>query len=213
MPPKEAHQKIREQYPDALLSSNYLLFTDGSGWTDPYGGCASLAIGMRPENFLKYTMKAAFGTDVERMEFEGLLDGLQSIIVASKRADDYIRRMRPRVAWITDRESLALSVWRPAGPRQPSFYGRKASPDLWARFAYYEELFEIVPLCEERNTHASHALVDELASELRVLMKEWVIIRSNDNKTPNHVDPRVHPQRAAASRTLPDLSHIGQPLA
>jgi len=153
------HHQIQTAAPPAT-AHNFLLYTDGSGHQDKYGGSASLVI----ENATgeRFTTSAAnYGTTVSRAEFEGLLSGLQSILEYNGKLQD-----RPTVAWYSDRESLVLAVH--------GFYRRKAEPDLWARFQYYETLFSITPLFVPRSTDPLHDVVDRMASEGRIMMKEYI---------------------------------------
>ena len=178
------------------MRSPFLLFTDGSGCNDSFGGSASVAIHTGEPTFAHYVTRATYSTtvfnNVDRMEFDGLLNGLQSILDAlhihTPPMLEDLRRRRPAVAWFTDRESLALSVWRPAiaeaGVPRPPFYARRASPDLWRRFDYYEELFHVIPMFNPRETLAAHTEIDELASEMRELIKEWTLTR--EGRPPHH---------------------------
>ena len=153
-----------------------------------FGGYSSLAIINKPNAPAKMAcyVGGAFGTSVERMEFAGLLEGLQSIMdtgTFNKSAGlAELTFRRPRVAWFTDRESLALSCWAPDG--EP-FYRRKSCPDLWARFEWYERLFTIIPLFTSRTTHPAQDIPDQLSAEARVLVKDWVLTLKADGKYPD----------------------------
>lgn len=174
-------------YPD-YASSEYLLFTDGSGHQDKFGGYASLVIANYAHSPTKMAccVGGAFGTSVERMEFTGLLEGLQSILdtggynKSAGHAELAVRR--PHIAWFTDRESLALSCWMPDGV---PFYRRKSCPDLWARYEWYEQFFTIIPIWCGRTTHAAQDVSDKLASEARVLVKDWIMTLHADGRFPN----------------------------
>jgi hypothetical protein len=161
---------------------DFCLVTDGSGHQDGYGGWSSLAIGM--QSFLGKTrvcMAGCRGTTVERAEFSALLLGLQSILEAAgldnRSGLDPLERCPLRVLWISDRESLVLSVTR--RPDGSTVYRRKASPDLWAHFEWYEKYFAITPRFSKRETNLYHNVVDRLASDARVLIKDYMELPDN----------------------------------
>jgi hypothetical protein len=110
---------------------------------------------------------------VDRQEFEALLCGLQAIIEMSTAQDD-----QHKVSWVTDRESLALSVWRK--PDGQPFYGRKSCPDLWERFRWYENRMDITPFWGKRETHPLQSIPDRLSAEMRVVVKEWYSVQLAD---------------------------------
>jgi ribonuclease HI len=159
---------------------DFFLFTDGSGHQDGYGGWASLIISPK-WNVAEARMAACKGTTVERAEFEALLLGLQSILEKLKleNAAGYARLERTpmRVFWLSDRESLVLSVKK--NPDGSTVYRRKASPDLWARFAWYEKYFDVTPRHAKRESNPHHNLVDRLASDARVLVKDYMELPDN----------------------------------
>jgi hypothetical protein len=174
-----------QQNPDAEASStpqvDVYLYTDGSGHQDGYGGSGSLAIG--PALNIYATRMAGFkGTSVERAEFEALLMGCQSILEAGGFDDhngrERLRRTPLRVQWFSDRESLVQSVTR--GPDGAPVYRRKASPDLWARFAFYEQLFEFLPVFVPRETSQFHSICDRFASDARALIKDYMELPDNE---------------------------------
>lgn len=176
--PQQIHEQIRALYPDPRLH-DFILHTDGSGHADGYGGSACL---VESNSHRKRTLhlSAYSQTSTDRAEFEGLLNGLQSIVDMmqwSPAADYSALTQRPKklsVAWFTDRESLALSVWRQADGT--TVYQRKKQGDLWARFEYYEKIFHVIPYLIARNSTPSHEYVDRLASEARILIKEYMEI-------------------------------------
>lgn len=157
------------------------LYTDGSGHQDGYGGSGSLAIG--PALNIYATRMAGFkGTSVERAEFEALLMGCQSILEAGGFDDhngrERLKRAPLRVKWFSDRESLVQSVTR--GPDGVPLYRRKASPDLWARFSFYEQLFEFIPVFVPRETSEFHSICDRFASDARALIKDYMELPDNE---------------------------------
>lgn len=192
--PEEAHLEIRRRHPDPFLNSDYTIFSDGSGCEDPYSGGAAFVTARKPPTFIGWTSRACYATqvynNVERIEFEAFLAGLQFILdrtgCHSGIMLDRMRAKPPSVAWITDRESLALSLWRPEG--KDTFYARKASPDLWCRFAYYEQYFRVIPLFFKRGTVAMHTEADRMSDQMRSLIKEWVAIQLQ-NEAPPYIPP------------------------
>lgn len=108
------------------------------------------------------------------MEFQGLLLGLKACMQLAGWTDksDYhkMKVMRPTVWWVTDREHLALSLWK--NPDTGEDQNKRREPyDLWRAFSFYEELFSITPIYEPRATvHFQHK-ADKLAGFGRKLMK------------------------------------------
>lgn len=80
---------------------------------------------------------------------------------------------RPLVHWLTDRESLALAVARDPENNDEPIYKRKSTPDLWARFEYYEKIFRITPEFETRNTQELAQVVDIISSDMRNTMRDY----------------------------------------
>jgi len=176
--PQQIHARIRELYPDPN-THDFILYTDGSGHADGYGGSACL-VQSNSHKKRAIHLAAYSNTSTDRAEFEGLLNGLQSIVemMQWKSPSDYAAlEQRPRkltVGWVTDRESLALSVWRQEDGT--TVYQRKKQGDLWARYEYYEKIFLVTPYVIARNSTTTHAYVDRLASEARILIKEYMEI-------------------------------------
>jgi hypothetical protein len=82
-------------------------------------------------------------------------------------------RIKPTVCWFGDCESLILSVYIDEETGQPMFR-RRLNGDLWCRFSYYETALNITPMYIERNSVPEHKLVDRLASEGRLIVKEYI---------------------------------------
>lgn len=159
---------------------DFFLYTDGSGHQDTYGGWASVVVGPK-HNVFEARMAACKGTTVERAEFEALLLGLQSILERTKMEGaagiQHLERIPFKVLWLSDRESLVLSVTRK--PDGNTVYRRKASPDLWARFEWYEKLFKITPRHTKRENNPYHDIADRLASDARVLVRDYMDLPDN----------------------------------
>jgi hypothetical protein len=105
------------------------------------------------------------------MEFEALLCGLQSIMDSedwnTPAARMELARERCKVVWKSDRADLVGCV-----DAAETGHRRKGHPDMWRRFSFYEELFDIKAIFEPRNTDPSQALADKYASEARILIKD-----------------------------------------
>ena len=174
IPPSEAHRLIRASCPKAE-DFDFFLYTDGAGYQDGFGGHAALLIRAH-DGAMRTVVGGSNATTVARQEFEALLCGLQALIEMQGPAKD----AQPKVSWTTDRESLALSVWRKSDG-QP-FYGRKACPDLWARFKWYEDRIDVTPFWVKRETHPLQDIPDRLSSEFRVVTKEWYGVQITDQR-------------------------------
>ena len=114
------------------------------------------------------------GTSVLEMEFQGLLLGLGACLELYGRSKEKIKQLevvRPRVWWVTDREHLALSLWK--NPDTGFHHYKRREPyHLWRALSFYEELFQITPIFTPRATdHFQHA-ADKLAGFGRSLMKK-----------------------------------------
>lgn len=200
-----AHLAIREAFQHSNF--DYGIWSDGSGYTDGYAGYAVIIKSFDPSGAQDCRAAAMFGQDTERAEFEGLLAGLQAITEREIRLNGKnslrFRGRKLLVRWVTDRESLALSVWRTGAGK--TFYGRESSPDLWARMMYYEEFIEVAPMFERRKTDEVQDVADRIASEARILFKEWVIVQQADERFPKinfNEDLTTHASKA--SRKAPE---------
>jgi len=159
---------------------DFFLYTDGSGYQDGYGGAAALVLSAK-HNVWEVSFAGYKGTTVERAEFEGLLIGLQTILTVMKWDSAFhhqrLERMPPSVSWFTDREALAKAVQRDAEGNP--VYSRRSTPDLWARFSFYERLFRVDPVFTKRETNVYHNVVDRFASDARLLVKDYMELPHN----------------------------------
>lgn len=184
MSQEDIHAQIRSLYP-ARENHDFELYTDGAGWQDTYGAAAAYIVsGKHKIQDCRVTSYAGISTN--RAEFEALLSGLQGILENMKwdtpKAIKNLKCLprRPSVYWVSDRESLVLSVYKQ--PNGEPVYRRSSAPDLWCRFEFYERLFHITPIFIPRNSDIKQALCDRLAGEARVLMKEYIdILTLNGN--------------------------------
>ncbi len=160
---------------------DFVLHTDGSGYQDGFGGYACLVKSQR-HNAHKVRMAGLSGTTVERAEFEGLLMGLQTIVEIldcdNVPGREGLRNFPKTVLWISDRESLVKAVMR--GVDGQPVFSRRSTPDLWVRFEFYEKLFKIFPRFTPRETRSPHQIVDRLASDGRLLIKNYLELPDNN---------------------------------
>ncbi len=141
----------------------FLLFTDGSGHLDGFGGWACLL--QVPELKLEQTRFGGVkGTSTERMEMHAMLAGLQLCMDV---AHDH-QVLRPEVHWRSDRESMvkiALGAYKPS-----------ASLDLWHAYRYYEQHLTILPAhVKIENEGVEFKLCDMHASTLREVIKKYTL--------------------------------------
>jgi ribonuclease HI len=159
---------------------DFALYTDGSGHADGFGGHAVLCVS---EKYHKFFVRSAgvYGTTTERQEFEALLSGLQGIMDVmdwnNHAAHDMLQHMKASVFWLSDREALVGCVRRENG--KPLFR-RRTCLDLWARFDFYEHYFDIEAVHRNRNDNPYQALTDQVSSESRDLMKDYITILQTD---------------------------------
>lgn len=165
------------------LSPDFIVFSDGSGYKDGYGGWCCVVSALHNEQRM-FRMGAVVGTTVDRMEMTALLEGLQ--LVDEMRNDhpkaqgDIGRCWHPVVLVLSDRENQVLSIQK--------VYDRSNSRDLWARFEYYELRMHIDAKHVERETdHPEFVIADLHASTARILAKEY----AEANELPRHLIPSV----------------------
>lgn len=188
MSKEEIHHQIRTLSPSPR-EHDFVLYTDGAGWQDSFGASASL---MESERYGHRIIRVAsfHGQSTDRAEFEAMLNGLQSIMDAMSWTKpiklEQLRNqlIKPSVYWVSDRESLVLSVYRDSTGK--TVYKRRSQPDLWKRFEFYEEHLQVTPIYVPRDTDDKHNLCDRLASEARVLMKDYVDILTTNGVIPTN---------------------------
>lgn len=150
-------------------SPDILVFSDGSGYKDGFGGWAAFTC-TPDRNWKTFRTGAIIGTTVDRAEMTGLLEGLEMAwemarMLPSHRSSNPLES-QPKVLLHCDRENLVLSI--------RGVYDRSNCPDLWARFAYYEKLMNIMPLHVERETDfAEFVQCDLHASTGRIVAKDY----------------------------------------
>lgn len=170
---EQARQIVRDHYPQRA-EHEYFLVSDGSGHSDGFAGAACIMFS--PQRvFCDIRCGSWSGSNTERAEFEALLMGLQAILdqmQVGQKEIEYLKKSRPLVHWTTDRAQLVGSIVIDPDTQKP-FWRRSTMPDLWARFDFYHEIFRITPFYLSRNSEAWHRVVDEVSSDMRILMKEY----------------------------------------
>lgn len=149
--------------------SDFLLYTDGSGYQDGFSGfCATFISQITGHPDKGTRMGSMSGSTVDRAEMTALLEGLQAIADFVETVPKFrIGGRKVTIDWYTDREALAKSV--------DGTYGRHSSPDLWARYAHYEKMFDISPHWVERETDFPEFKACDLhASTNRVIIKHYI---------------------------------------
>jgi hypothetical protein len=147
--------------------------TDGSGHQDGFGGYAFLLFDSAKEK-IKTGMGAMMPSTVETCEFTALLEGLKELHENHYQKTPGLRSRKAVVRWLCDREALILSVLRSPEKDGGSVFKRRSVKDLWRRFEFFEEIFDICPVFMKRdNLVSSHSVVDKVASEMRVVLKEY----------------------------------------
>ena len=149
--------------------TDFLLYTDGSGYQDGFSGfCATFISQVANQPGRGTRMGSMSGSTVDRAEMTALLEGLQAIHEFLETVPKWhLPGRKVTIHWYTDREALAKSV--------SGEYGRHSSHDLWARFAFYEDLYDITPEWVERETDFPEFKACDLhASTQRVIVKNYV---------------------------------------
>jgi len=148
------------------LLRDWVVYTDGSGHKDGYGGCAAVGWNKGVTQTFQL-MQGRNETSTARMEMEALLMSLQWI------AEHRELNERPCVWWLSDRQDLVMSVAK--------ICERRKNPDLWYRLSYYESMFDIHPYHAPRATTKGNVLVDSLAGAGRKLIKNY--LENDENKS------------------------------
>jgi hypothetical protein len=146
-----------------------LVFSDGSGYKDGFGGWAAFAC-TPDRNWKTFRQGAIIGTSVDRAEMTGLLEGLEMAWELARLHPKFQLSnpdsVKPKVRLHCDRENLVLSI--------RGVYDRSNCADLWARFAYYEKVLDIIPVHVERETDFVEFVQCDLhASSGRIVAKDY----------------------------------------
>lgn len=173
-----------------MSQPDLLLYTDGSGHQDGFGGYAAFV--KTPDGLVeRFCMGAMSETSVDRAEFTALIEGLrlametwQRFPQSSRLIGGDVEWIVPKIRWTSDREALVLSVKK--------VYDRSNCPDLWAAFEYFERIADIEAVqISEVEAEALREFIecDLHASTGRVLMKSYYV------NTPLTVDEKLLPKK------------------
>lgn len=151
-----------------MTEVDYLLYTDGSGYTDKIGGWCFYLKDLEPidkKNDVFDAMGGTTFTSVYRMEFTALLEGLRQIqfLNEAKGLKD------ATVEWFSDNSSLVDVIAKEGHSKS------KDIKDLWKLYKYYvTQGIEVKGNYISRdNVNIYHNLADLHASTVRVILKEY----------------------------------------
>lgn len=148
--------------------TDFTLWTDGSGYQDGFSGyCAIARCNIKGLEQTQMTMGGFTASTVARAEMSGLLEGVELIRQMVGKMPQYnLAGQKVTVEWFSDREDLVKSV--------KNEYGRKSSPDLWARFENYEREMTVFPTWVSRDSGIPEMLACDMhASTLRCIVKDY----------------------------------------
>lgn len=185
----DQREKILEGFRNDKRPVEWLIWTDGSGHTDGYGGYGAIAARVKSRAGIHpgplRASAAIHGTTVNRAEFTGLLEALQMIHSSEMKARGGGSSMYPsvpvRVRWFSDRENLVLGVGLDPATGDP-YYARHVDQDLWARYDWYAKSILVYPVYVARNTLAFQARCDYVASFGRKAYISWIKHITKKNK-------------------------------
>ena len=149
-------------------ASDFVLFTDGSGHQDGYGGWAALVKSTTRPDLHNIRMGGMTQTSVDRMEMTAMVEGLHMTLALAGRVAPQGGRLNGKhsVIWFSDRESLIKSAL--------GEYGRGNSTDLWNQYAWFETQLTIIPIHVRREVdHEEFRSVDLHASTIRIILKNY----------------------------------------
>jgi ribonuclease HI len=146
-----------------------LVFSDGSGYKDGFGGWAALTC-TPDRNWKTFRTGAITGITVDRAEMTGMLEGMEMAWEMARSFPHFHpsnpQSVRPKILLHCDRENVVLSI--------KGVYDRSNCPDLWARFAHYEKVMDIMALHVVReNDFAEFIQCDLHASSGRLVAKDY----------------------------------------
>lgn len=175
-PTTTATSQTREQLP-ILPDSEYdfVLYTDGSGHQDGYGGYAAVVVSKKFKEASGVVAGGMLGTTVNIAEFDAILYGLQSILLKlniheEKSFTRIFGYEKPTAIVVSDRMNLVGSINRE--------FSRRTDPHLWRQFEWFEERMSIVARHVDRNTVVLQAQADNLASLSRLVIKDFILNRA-----------------------------------
>lgn len=177
---------------------DYVLYTDGSGCTEGWGGYAAvweridLQDNYRAPISSGTLVTATYGSTVQRSELNAFLDGVHAILTERSRAiieqakliDDktalfnigtngvlnqFTGPDRLSILWYTDRSNLAQALLHDENGEP--LCARTKDRDLWLRWSFMAKHVCITPMCRARNVVDGQAACDALAGSARALLK------------------------------------------
>lgn len=165
-----------EEAAELLPGSKYdwYLYTDGSGDTSLAGGYAAIAFNDKLCRRI-VSVGCSTHTTVGRAEFTAILNGLHSILTETKEYSKLqnLEVKKPTVLVITDRQDLAGCIC--------GAFAKKSNGDLWARYSWYLNYFNITAVHIDRETNSMQSIADKAASNMYQVLKEFYQIQTESN--------------------------------
>ncbi len=170
-----------EEHSKELFQENkydFIIYSDGSSHTDEIGGFGAIVSSPVYSNAAYVPVAGACtNTHTARAEFLAILSGLWAIVDTMgwdhSKFIATLRKERPKVLILTDREDLAGSINK--------VFRRHRNRDLWNQFSWYENHFSIEAKHVKRDTVPAQSAADKIASEMRIVLKEFVKIQTELN--------------------------------
>lgn len=165
---------------DAPEDVDYMLYTDGSGYTDHFGGYGAIALSAKHSaHCYIQSCGCATHTETGRAEFLAVLSGLHSILEENgweteSVLDSRFQGDRLKVHIVSDRADLVGSI--------NGYYRRKSNPDLWQQLAWYERYIDLTAEHVKRETHNVQSIADKTASLMRLVIKDFVEAQNEFNQ-------------------------------
>lgn len=115
--------------------------------------------------------------DTDRAELQAVLSSFQAIMIEhnwlNKDGLMYLQAAGKRIQVVSDREALVGGI--------NGVFKHNTNPDLWVQFDWYARLFDISARHVKRETHFVHNIADALASEMRIVIKDFVTTQRENN--------------------------------
>lgn len=154
------------------------LYTDGSGvyqGDERVGGAAYVIYDNQHQR--SYCGAVAMThTNVQRAEMEAALAGIAMIRELAGPEVDFVLESqclddRIGLVWVGDRANILYGMIRDKDGCYLN--ARNAEAHLWAQMEYWEKIFRILPIWQDRNTVPAQKRCDRLAGLTRQWAKEW----------------------------------------
>ena len=157
-------KKYDPLFKSAISGSQYVIVSDGAGHyaEDKVGGAATVVLSLMDlDTHPNFLIKAQNQTTVMRMEFEGLLMGLEHI----QRDENFYPGCN--VLWLCDNKTLIDLVNLEGKP--------KKNEDLWCLYHFYERNLNVRGVFIPRdNKMLLHNLCDLHASTSREILLDYI---------------------------------------